>query len=144
MRKLLVVMTVCLSLAVSAQTKAAKMKMTPDDKSNKVTEMLNTAVGGLNDEQKSKILGLNSERFMKLKEFRMANKGKKEEIKAEAKRLRGLFQTDLKGILNGDQKAKLKEYVKARRADGKGKAKGKMKEMGASEESINLDDLDIE
>ncbi len=143
MKKLLVVLTVCMSLVVNAQDKVGKLKMAPDERANKVTEVLNSAVGGLSDEQKSKILMLNSERFTKLTAFRNANKGKKDEIKAEAKKLRSLFQTDLKSILNGEQKAKLKEYVKAKRAEG-GKAKGKMKKGIKADDSIDLDDLDME
>jgi LAS superfamily LD-carboxypeptidase LdcB len=140
MKKVIVLLTLCLSFTLNAQ-KVGKMKMSAEDLSSKATEYLSTAVGGLKEDQLSSIKALNLERFTKLIEFRNANKKAKDAIKAEAKKLRLDYRTKVKGILSADQITKLKEYVKTKKSEGKGKMKGKAKDVDGG---IDMEDLEIE
>jgi hypothetical protein len=143
MKKIITVMLLCVSVIAAAQEmgKVAQPKMSGDEKSAKIIALWDKATGGLNDEQKSKITALATERFAKMEEFRKANKGKKDLIKAESKKLKTDFRNALKTMLTEEQKTKVKAYVMANKKNKKVKSKDNKSD---AIDNIDIDDLEMD
>ncbi len=117
-------------------------------------ESISKAVGGLTDEQKSKITAINTEKFTKIAEIRAKMKGAdKETLKKEIETVRNSYKGSIRQILTAEQLTKMKEYAKMnKKADGKGNKnkkgkKGKKDKDESKNEDMEkdvLDDLDKE
>jgi hypothetical protein len=117
-------------------------------------ESIDKACGGLTEDQKTKIMAINTEKFTKIAEVRTKMKGAdKATLKKEIEAIRNTYKGSIRGILTPDQIAKFKESAKSHKKkgdkgegkkhkkEGQGK-KGKSEKGEKNDESMEKDALD--
>jgi len=131
------------------QTEEPKEKLTPEQKAQKQTDILQKKLG-LTEEQKTKVYALNYSRITKSIAWREQHKTNenKQASKEEFQKIRTDYDTGLKDVLNDDQEktwAQLKADVKARRdARHQQKSSGKKPAKKTTPAEEELDHLEVD
>ena len=89
----------------NVQAQSGKQRMTPQEQTDKMTTDL-----GLNDDQKAKVLAVNTDASKKMETLKASGEDK-DAMKADRKKIEDAKEASLKGILTADQ---FKKYQQER------------------------------